>query len=107
MGPRSHSFTDCGLFSDPGGQWDAPFAGMVLSQQSAFLPMCVELPPWSLGCPPTALQGGSGPGCAAGGPGACWTQSPSLRDFYGVPPGSPAIWVDGGYANPQFTATRS
>ena len=104
---RSHSFTSCQLFSDPGGEWQAPFAGEASSQNRAFLPMCVELPPWSLGCPPPGLQTGSGPGCAPGASGgACWGPSPGMRGFFGVAPGAPAIWVDGGYSNPQFTATR-
>lgn len=102
-----HPFTACGLFSDPGGEWEAPFAGEARTQALAFLPLCAQLPPWSLACPPPALQSGFGAGCAPGAPGACWGPSPSMKDFFGVPPGAPAIWVDGGAPkNPQFTATR-
>ena len=88
-----HSFVSCPLHSDPGPIDDAPFADVPLSDTRAFASMCAGTPASSLGCPPTRLQGGDGLGCSAGQNGPCWQESPSMTCFFGVLPGSPAIWT--------------
>jgi len=93
MKPSGHSFTTCPLRSDPGPIEQAPFSNAPVGDTMAFVSMCAGTPPFSLGCPPTLLQGGSGLGCASWGSGPCWPESPSMECFFGVPPGAPAVWV--------------